>query len=817
MIARGNSGKLCFHYVRSLCRRFSNQAFKKTVKVSDEVRQAISENVPVVALESTIITHGLPYPENIAMAKEVERLIRQNGAIPASIGFVKGVPTVGLNESEIELLGLPDIYNVKITRRDFANVLTRKLTGGTTIAGTMILANIAGVDVFATGGLGGVSRPWTLADVSADLDELSKTPVAVVCSGPKSILDIKRTMEYLETKGVPVATYIDEDMKNSLELVIRTRLDDLKALSTPESHNEINRIWESQGINVPGFYVRDSGVKSPFVWESPTVAAEMIYNGKYLMSMENGYVFCAPAPVEAAMDREAIDGVIEEALRLAEEKNVTGKHLTPFMLQTLYDKTNGASAKCNVTFVKNNTVLGSKIASELCLVIGGKRSLVQPQFETVEPAKHEVRATAKTTTTTPLNPSAVVIGSVALDTMCQFPAEKIKFGDSNPGSIGKGSIGGVGFNVALAASCYDPSHPAVLISALNKNDNAGDFILKQFDRFSMPQQGIIHLPGEATAQYISMHDSKGSLALACADMDIIEKIPSAQVVQMLEVYKPKYVLFDTNISVELMNSIIEHVRKLDTEVLIEPTSGVKCVKLGRCHLPIFPNTPVKLVTPTVEELLTIYTSFAESGKFEDIDNWFNVLDSLGVGGDFRERLSHASHRFPLIATYLHQGVFQQAFQLLPFFPNILVKDGANGVMLVQITREANRVRSLLSKQHLTYKDNRTTASSFTIASDGGRHNLAVVIQHFAAATVDAAQIINVTGAGDSLAGCLLAQLASEDRSFPSALDDLDNHRRRETLVGTAQQAAVASISFSGAVNETALRRLGSSHLSNVSL
>lgn len=159
MFSNGISSKPCFQHAQSWIRRFSGQAFRETVKVSDEVRQAISENIPVVALESTIITHGLPYPENIEMAKEVERLIRLNGAIPASIGFVKGVPTVGLNESDIELLGLPDIYNVKITRRDFANVLTRKLTGGTTIAGTMILANMAGVDVFATGGLGGVSRP----------------------------------------------------------------------------------------------------------------------------------------------------------------------------------------------------------------------------------------------------------------------------------------------------------------------------------------------------------------------------------------------------------------------------------------------------------------------------------------------------------------------------------------------------------------------------------------------------------------------------------------------------------------------------------
>lgn len=803
MLSRNVITKFGFRYSQSWNRGFSSKHFRENVIVSDEVKQAISENVPVVALESTIITHGLPYPENISMAKDVEKLIRQNGAVPASIGFVKGVPTVGLSESHIELLGQPDIHNVKISRRDIANVLTRKLTGGTTIAGTMLLANMAGIDVFATGGLGGVSRPWSLFDVSADLDELSKTPVAVVCSGPKSILDIKRTMEYLETKGVPVATYVDDDMLNHLDSHSTRRLQKLRELSTAESYNEINRIWETQGINVPGFYVRDSGVRSPFVWESPAVAAEMIHNGKYVMGMENGYVFCAPAPVEAAMDNAAIDKVIDEALSLAEKNNVTGKHLTPFMLQTLYQKTNGASAKCNVTFVKNNTVLGSKIASELCLVKGGKKSSLQPQPKTPTPKKPTSAATSRKHP----NPSAVVIGSVALDTMCQFSTEKYRIHDSNPGSIKKSSVGGVGFNVALAATSCDPSHPVVLISGLNKEDNAGAFVLKQFEQFSMPQDGLIHFPHESTAQYISMHDSKGELALACADMDIIEKLPPAKVIQLLDSYRPRYVLLDTNVSIELMNDVLQKAQDLDTSVLIEPTSGVKCTKLGKCSLPTFPETPVRLITPTVEELMTIYASFAENERFEDIDKWFNILDAIGAGGDFRERLVHASHRFPLISHYLKRGVFQQAFQLLPFFPNILVKDGANGVLLVQITTDSEHVRSLLSKQNLTYKDNRATASSFTAVSDGGRHNLAVVVQHFPAVAVDVDTVVNVTGAGDSLAGCLLTLLANENGAVPSALEDFENHHRREALVMTAQNAAAASLRHPGAVNGPALRLL----------
>lgn len=204
-----------------LVRRFSSH---NNLVISNEVQSAIASNKPIVALESTIITHGLPYPENLNMAKEVEELIRQNNAVPATMAFIRGKPVVGLTTSDLEYLSKePDM--VKVSRRDVPYVMSKKLSGGTTIAGTMILAHRAGIRVFATGGLGGVHRGVEATmDISADLDELGRTPVAVVCSGPKSILDIDKTMEYLETKGVHVSTY------------------------------------GPPGTNVPGFYTSDSGV-----------------------------------------------------------------------------------------------------------------------------------------------------------------------------------------------------------------------------------------------------------------------------------------------------------------------------------------------------------------------------------------------------------------------------------------------------------------------------------------------------------------------------------------------------------------------------
>lgn len=774
----------------------SNVTSLSKLKISEDVRQAISENVPVVALESTIITHGLPYPENIQMAKEVEKLIRKNGAIPASIGFVEGIPTVGLNEEEIELLGDPKLSNVKISRRDIPNVMARKLTGGTTIAATMILANSAGIDVFSTGGLGGVSRPWSLFDVSADLDELGKTPVAVVCSGPKSILDIQRTMEYLETKGVPVSTYVDEDMISKLELTIKEKLTKSNPNMNAEDYNLLNKIWENQKYNVPGFYVRNSGVKSPFVWENPSMAANMIFNGKYSMGLDNGYVFCAPAPISVAMDNTGIDKTIDDAIKLAEKENISGKELTPFLLQTLYNKTNGESAKCNIEFVKNNTILGSLVAVELAKLKGGKMSQFQPSvIEKDEIVNGQIKETKMDIC------NAIVIGSAAVDTMCRISSREVKLNDSNPGKIGDKTIGGVGFNVALAATFFNIKHPVMLITALNKADSAGQSVIDKITKSSIPSTGLINIDDESTAQYVSIHNSNGDLTVACAAMNIIEKLPIEKVIQLMEKqYFSKYILFDTNISVELMNNILLKANDLNKYVIIEPTSGVKCKKLGKCNIPIFPNTPIKLITPTINELAGIHSSFVNNGKFEDIDNWFNILDSIGAS-EIREQLIYLSNKHPIIKEYIQKGVFQQAFQLLPYFPNILIKDGANGVLLIEICKNGEKAREYISKIH-----NKISANDFSLVSKGGRHNLAITIQHYKALEIDNNKIVNVTGAGDCLVGGLLAQMSNNEK-MSKALDTFEDDTLREELIMTAQKVAISSLIYDGSVNEDAIKNI----------
>lgn len=308
------------------------KTYPQGLVISQEVEAALQEKKPLVALESTIITHGFPYPQNLEMAYQVERRIRLNGCIPATCAFIKGVPHVGLSSEQIEYLAEQSNVN-KVSRRDFGPTMAMKLDGGTTIAGTMILAHKAGIQVFATGGLGGVHRDGHITmDVSADLTELSRTPVTVVCSGPKLILDVPKTIEYLETQGVFVGTYNDNGRKI---------------------------------VEVPGFFCRDSGVVSPYTFSNWDEIASIIYNHNNVMGLSSGALVCVPPPEDTALPSEFIDEIIENANEEAFSQGISGKELTPFLLKRIAQDTNGLSVQCNKEFVVNNAEASCKIAQRL--------------------------------------------------------------------------------------------------------------------------------------------------------------------------------------------------------------------------------------------------------------------------------------------------------------------------------------------------------------------------------------------------------------------------------------------------------------------
>lgn len=296
---------------------------KQYLSITEEVQKALDENKPVVALESTIISHGMPYPQNVEMAKEVEQIVRDNGAVPATIAIIDGKIKIGLNDEELEVLAKTEGV-AKVSRRDMAQVVATKQLGATTVASTMICAEMAGIRFFVTGGIGGVHRGvGETMDISADLDELAQTNVVVICAGAKSILDLDKTMEYLETKGVPVIGY---------------RTDEL-----------------------PAFFTRESGIKLNATSETAEEIAE-IARVKYELNLDGGIVVANPIPEKDAMDRDYIDGVISEAVREAQEKGIHGKDSTPFLLGKVVESTEGKSLETNISLVKNNAEVGTRIA-----------------------------------------------------------------------------------------------------------------------------------------------------------------------------------------------------------------------------------------------------------------------------------------------------------------------------------------------------------------------------------------------------------------------------------------------------------------------
>ncbi|MEM7431443.1 MAG: pseudouridine-5'-phosphate glycosidase [Pseudomonadota bacterium] len=295
--------------------------------IHDEVRDALSAARPVVALESTIISHGMPYPDNVATAHRVEQAVRSAGATPATIAIIDGQPVVGLSGEQLESLGKHGDAAIKCSRRDLPFILARGTNGATTVAGTMIVAAAANIPIMATGGIGGVHRgvEKTL-DVSADLEELGRSTVAVVCSGVKSILDIGKTLEYLETQGVPVAGF--------------------------------------QTATMPAFYSRDSEFELEHRFIDAADAAAVIATQRS-SGLNGGLVVAVPCPAADAIERSAIDSVISDAIDDMNQQGITGKATTPFLLARIAERTRGKSLAANIELVVNNARIGAEIAVEL--------------------------------------------------------------------------------------------------------------------------------------------------------------------------------------------------------------------------------------------------------------------------------------------------------------------------------------------------------------------------------------------------------------------------------------------------------------------
>ncbi|KAM4734604.1 uncharacterized protein FYW61_007649 [Anableps anableps] len=502
-------------------RTYQNNVYRKDIhfKVHPFVAQAVSQNKPVVALESTIITHGMPYPHNLSTAKEVEAIVLAEGATPATIGVIEGEIRVGLSSDELDHLARSK-SPLKVSRRDLPYVISKGLSGGTTVSATMIAAHKAGIPVFVTGGIGGVHRDGQNSlDISADLTELGRTPIAVVSAGVKSILDIGRTLEFLETQGVCVATY-------------------------------------GASKNFPAFFTPKSGFTSACNVYNPREAAELIASSLSLR-LQSGVLIAVPIPEEHAAVGHQIQEAIQTAMTAVSSEGVTGRDVTPFILQKVNELTQGKSLQANIALIHNNAKVGSQIACALSKQMGEKRS------------KHQTQHPGKP----PKDSDVVVIGGINVDIIVKGKTTTFHFGETNPGSVYQ-SFGGVGRNIADSMSRLEKTPLFISATGADANSDAVFNYCKHMDI-----SGVARLEKQNTATYCAVINDNGELSLGLGDMDIHQQITEHYVSQFeKQISSATLVCFDGNIPVSTINYVCSLAGKHNLNIWYEPTDAEKACK-----------------------------------------------------------------------------------------------------------------------------------------------------------------------------------------------------------------------------------------------
>ncbi|CCG80975.1 Pseudouridine-metabolizing bifunctional protein C1861.05 [Taphrina deformans PYCC 5710] len=729
-----------------------------------DVQDALQQHLPVVCLESTIITHGMDYPANLRMARQVEKVIEDCGAVPATIAILNGVPQIGLEDADLEFLARTGKQARKVSRRDMAACQADLATGGTTVSGTMILAKKAGIDVFVTGGIGGVHRgAATTMDVSNDLNELSKNDVAVICAGPKAILDIPLSLEYLETMGVTVTT-----------------------------------IGQT---NLPAFYSRDSGLKSPQTSSTVEDAAKLI-NANQQLQLGSSVLVCVPIPEDASIDGNEMRLVIDAAVKQAEAQGIRGKDTTPFLLSAVSKATKGRSLEANIRLVMENARIGAQIAIHLARLKSESRSVSSMSSRDVEvppvaarldddQSQYVARSlqdledglslheTASRATSSELSddfaatmsPRVMVVGGVAVDIACNIaqPLTKLEkmLYTSNPGSVER-SVGGVAGNIARAVAKVGLNVSLVSIfggsassrSSQSQPDIDAKFILDSLSDDNVALQ-MSCTPDTRTATY-TVVQAKGELLVAVADMEIFEK-EHVDLMETLITKDFQAVIFDANIP-QVVNEIAKNGARAEV-ICFEPTSVPKASRifdLGGIQYDqgVWPSNKINLTTPNIYELEAMFSSAQRSGQFEQ-QRWWEVINSLNIAAEFRGKLEHFIRKHKSIRIDLEQiGAVQQAIHLLPFFENIYLTMGGSGVLSFHLRAT--------EESQFEHKNNVLAQRS---------QDCTVYIAYHAA--LKAPVLVSDSGAGDTFTGVLVAALVQGRSSTDS--------------VQMAQQAAILTL------------------------
>ena len=557
------------------------------VKVLPEVAEALAAGRPVVALESTIVAHGMPYPQNIELAKEVSHILRERGVIPATIAVKDGIFRAGLEPDELENLAKAGEENraIKCSSRDLPLIASTDITqqisdehvkwGATTVASTMRLAHAANINTFVTGGTGGVHRGGELSlDISADLIELSRTPVIVVAGGVKSILDIKRTLEVLETFGVPVGA------------------------------------WKSDEF--PAFFSPESGVKAPSRFDDAQSVARAYISGREL-GMESAVLVAVPNHDPAGTN---VENAIREALIEAEAAGIEGRDMTPFILRTVNEKTGGDSLRSNMALVKNNAKVGANIAMAISDAHFKSETNVQ-SIQVPENSRHldldsEAASTSvEQSSSNDLVTSRVIcVGASVTDIIAKTSVrEKMIVGTSNPGHIIK-SDGGVGRNVAEVLGRLGDS--PLFYTSIGKDDGGEGILSRLTDCGVLTSNKSVNYAGGVSASYVALLDEESDLVGGIADMKANQQIPFPSYEALM---KAEFLLVDSNAPSQVMIEVADNAVKADTIVFFEPTSVPKAKKI--CENDSFLRN-VSYAFPNEDELFAMTNTIAEEGR--DLDH-----------------------------------------------------------------------------------------------------------------------------------------------------------------------------------------------------
>eukprot|EP01116_Phalansterium_solitarium_P000263 TRINITY_DN10164_c0_g1_i1.p1 TRINITY_DN10164_c0_g1~~TRINITY_DN10164_c0_g1_i1.p1 ORF type:complete len:695 (+),score=287.19 TRINITY_DN10164_c0_g1_i1:23-2086(+) len=538
-------------------------------ELGSEVRDGLRLGHPVVALESTVITHGLPYPVNVQTAKALEQIIRDAGAVPATIAIIRGTIFVGLNESQLAELAETGRQGqaLKTSRRDLAAVVATNRTGSTTVSATVLVAHMAGIRFFATGGIGGVHRDGHITmDVSADLRDLGRTFVTVVCAGAKSILDLPRTLQYLETEGVPVIGYRTDEF--------------------------------------PAFFSRKSGQPVSMRIDDVESIARVV-EAQEALGIGSGIIVAVPIPESDAASAEPLERYTELAIAEAAAANVTGNEVTPFLLRRVAELSNGSSQAANIALLRNNARVASEIAVAYNRRHGhGWPGMVMTAATMYNPATgmYTGLPAAESVPPMPQTPSvvsgrgrAIIFGGAAIDLISQSTAAVA--GTSNPGRVGM-RYGGVGSNIANVLAKLGGS--PLLVTAIGADDN-GRLLRNHLASLGLSHDGLHTDISLSTAVYNAILDGNGELIQGVADMSVLETLSPQMVESHAEaVAAAGLIVLDGNLSEETTAAVLDLAQRQHVPVFFEPTSIAKAAKVGRDGL-----AKLTYTAPNADELAAL--------------------------------------------------------------------------------------------------------------------------------------------------------------------------------------------------------------------